>query len=186
MKKSELRDICREARDRRGYTARDLEQLTGIPTSTINNFFATASKVPNVNNAGAICRALGVSLDQFFEITPDLSTEEQVKAAQMVCENERLTEVNGLQKELDKSRMSTIFVLAFLCATLVAVLIFYLFIDFRIQDAGLIRDGEAGVAAWIVILLLTISVGVLVSTLFISMRYSRRFALTTEEERKSS
>ena len=29
------------------------------------------------------------------------------------------------------------------------------------------------------------TVGVLVSTLFSSMRYSRRFALTTEEERKT-
>lgn len=94
----------------------------------------------------------------------------------MNSENQRLTEVNGLRKELDKSRLSTILVLSFLCAVLSVTLIFYIVVDFHIKDAGLIRGGEVGVGAWVIITLVAIAFGVMTSALFSAIRYARRIA----------
>lgn len=180
MENTELRDICRKAKDDRGYSTQDLADMTGISRSTIDNFFATVSKAPNVFNAGLLCKALGVSLDDYFEIVPaeDAETQlrRQLKEARMVSENQRLTEVNGLRKELDKSRLSTIFVLFFLCAILAAALIFYIIVDFHIKNAGLIQGGEIGAGAWIIITLVAIAFGVMTSALFSALRYARRIA----------
>ena len=180
MKNTELRDICRKAKDDRGYSTQDLADMTGISRSTIDNFFATASKAPNVYNAGLLCKALGVSLDDYFGIASEESAEAQLRRQlaedRMSSENQRLTEVNGLQKELDKSRLSTIFVLSFLCAVLSVALIFYIIVDFRIKDAGLIQGGEVGIGAWIIITLVAVAFGVMTSVLLSALRYGKRFA----------
>ena len=55
-------------------------------------------------------------------------------------------------------------------------LIFYIAVDFRIKDAGLIQGGEVGVGAWIIIVLVAIAFGVMASALFSAIRYARRIA----------
>lgn len=175
-----LQDVCREARDRLNYTNQDIADETGIPLSSVKNFFAATSKAPSAISAGLICKFLGVSLDEYFDITPAEDAEAQLrlqlKEDRMNSENQRLTELNGLQKELDKSRLSTIFVLSFLCAVLAAALIFYIVVDFRIKDAGLIKGGEVGIGAWIIITLVAIAFSVMTSALFSALRYARRIA----------
>lgn len=179
-----LQEMCREARDRLNYTNQDIADGTGIPLSSVKNFFAATSKVPGLVYAGLICKFLGVSIDGYFGIIPAEDTEaqlrRQLKEDRMNSENQRLTEVNGLQKKLDKSRLSTILVLAFLCAVLSVTLIFYIVVDFHIKDAGLIRGGEIGVGAWVIITLVAIAFGVMTSALFSALRYARRIA--PEEE----
>lgn len=175
-----LQEKCREARDRLGYTNQDIADATGIPLSSVKNFFAATSKVPGLVYAGLICKFLGVSIDECLGIVPAVSAEAQLRAQiqedHMRSENQRLTEVNVLRKELDKSRLSTILVLAFLCAVLSVTLIFYIVVDFHIKDAGLIRGGEVGVGAWIIIALVAIAFGVMTSALFSAIRYARRIA----------
>lgn len=175
-----LQEKCREARDRLGYTNQDIADATGIPLSSVKNFFAATSKVPGLVYAVMICKSLGVSIDGCFGIIPAEDTEaqlrRQLKEDRMSSENQRLTEVNGLRKELDKSRLSTILVLAFLCAVLSVTLIFYIVVDFHIKDAGLIRGGEIGTGAWVIITLVAIAFGVMTSALFSAIRYARRIA----------
>lgn len=175
-----LQEKCREARDRLGYTNQDIADATGIPLSSVKNFFAGTSKVPGLVYAGLICKFLGVSIDECLGIIPAENAEarlrRQLKEDHMNSENQRLTEVNGLRKELDKSRLSTILVLAFLCAVLSVTLIFYIVLDWHIKDAGLIRGGEVGVGAWIIITLVAIAFGVMTSVLFSAIRYARRIA----------
>lgn len=175
-----LQEMCREARDRLNYTNQDIADETGIPLSSVKNFFAATSKAPSAISAGLICKFLGISLDDFFGIVPAENAEvrlrRQLKETRIVSENQRLTEVNGLRKELDKSRLSTILVLSFLCAVLSVALIFYIAVDFRIKDAGLIQGGEVGVGAWFIIALVGIAFGVMTSALFSAIRYARRIA----------
>lgn len=49
MSKS-LQDICREARDRQGMTNQDVADNSNVPLSSVQNFFASTSKTPTVNN----------------------------------------------------------------------------------------------------------------------------------------
>ena len=175
-----LQEKCREARDRLGYTNQDIADATGIPLSSVKNFFAATSKVPGLVYAGLICKFLGVSIDECLCITSAEDAEarlrRQLKEDHMNSENQRLTEVNSLRKELDKSRLSTILVLSFLCAVLSVTLIFYIVMDFRIKDAGLIQSGQVGAGAWGIIALVAIAFGVMSSALFSALRYARRIA----------
>lgn len=173
MNKTELRNICREAKDTRHYTTQDLSDMTGIPVSTINNFFATASKAPSVYNAGLLCKALNVSMDKYFDITPDVPTEDQMAAVRLQCENEKLAEINAVHTKLDKSRRTVIIILSALCALLALALAFCLMVDASIRNAGLIQDGKASAMAWLLILLVAVAVGVMGTVLVNALRYGK-------------
>ena len=75
-----LQELCREAKYRAKLTAQDISDYSDVPLSSVNNFFAAASKMPSIYTAGPICRVLGVSMDAFFHIqpTPDPSLEAQL------------------------------------------------------------------------------------------------------------
>lgn len=75
-----LQELCREAKYREKMTAQDISDCSDVPLSSVNNFFASSSKMPSIYTAGPICRVLGVSIDAFFHIrpTPDPSLEAQI------------------------------------------------------------------------------------------------------------
>lgn len=147
--------------------------MTGIPISTINNFFATASKAPSVYNAGLLCKALNVSMDKYFDITPDVPPEDQMEAVRLKYENEKLTEINAVHTKLDKSRRTVIIILSALCALLALSLVFCLMVDASIRNAGLIQNGKASAAAWLLILLVAVAVGVMGTVLINALRYGK-------------
>ena len=62
-------------------TAQDISDNSDVPLSSVNNFFASSSKMPSIYTAGPICRVLGVSIDDIFDIhpTPDPSLEAQIE-----------------------------------------------------------------------------------------------------------
>ncbi len=184
MRNTDLRDICREARERKNYTSQDLEDITGIPVSTINNFFATVSKAPNVYNAGAICKALGVSLDRYFDITPDVLPEDQVKQLEHDHKAElKLAHLEGSVEQLNKTVDSqntkenrlrvSLYSVSTLAVILLLVLVGYVVFDYSVPYAGLIQGGQASTAAWIVIVLLAVGVGVIASAFLSALRYAK-------------
>lgn len=85
-----LQELCREAKYRAKMTAQDISDYSDVPLSSVNNFFASSSKMPSIYTAGPICRVLGVSIDAFFHIrpTPDPSLEAQLTHEQelhLIC-----------------------------------------------------------------------------------------------------
>lgn len=180
MKKQELRDICRMAKDDHGYTAQDLEDMTGIPASTIGNFFATTSKAPNVYNAGAICKALGISMDKYFDITPDVLPKDQIEQLEHDHKAELVTaNLKGRIEQLSKSetRMRiSLYSITILAMVLLMTLIGYVVFDYQLPNVGLIQGGQAGTAAWIVIILLAVGVGVIASAFLNALRYGQNIA----------
>lgn len=66
-----LQDICREAKNEQHLTYANIAEKSWIVEKTVQNFFSSSSKLPPVYTAGPICRALGVSLDKYFDITTD-------------------------------------------------------------------------------------------------------------------
>ena len=76
-----IQDLCREKRAALNMTAQDIADASGVPLSTVNNFFAHASKSPALYTTAGICAALGVSLDAFFGIGDHCTaTEETLQA----------------------------------------------------------------------------------------------------------
>ena len=49
-----IQDLCREKRAALNMTAQDIADASGIPLSTVNNFFAHASKSPALYTTAGI------------------------------------------------------------------------------------------------------------------------------------
>ncbi len=186
-----LKELCREARDRQNITIQDLADETGISISTIGNFFATKSKAPNVYNAGAICAALGVSLDKYFGIEPVITTEDELAQANEQLAHQKqihdadvhIAHLEGgmeqMAKTIDYQRKKTritqfaIYGLMLVCAIFLAVIVGYIFFDYRVPNQGLIQGGEASIFAWIVFLLLAAGIGIFASVFVMYLRYAK-------------
>ena len=189
MSKS-LQDLCRAARDRQGMTNQDVADIANVPLSSVQNFFASTSKTPTVNNSGNICRACGVSMDKYFDITPVVMPEDQVrqmehdrraelKLAHMEGSMEQLNQKVESQAKTEKRMRISLYSITVLAVVLLMVLIGYVVFDYRVPNAGLIQGGQASTLAWIVIVLLAVGVGVIVSAFLNALRYARKI---TEEK----
>lgn len=186
-----LKELCREARDRQNITIQDLADETGISISTIGNFFATKSKAPNVYNAGAICAALGVSLDNYFGIEPVITPENKLAQANEQLKHQKqihdadvhIANLEGsmeqMSKTIDYQRKKAritkfaIYGLMLVCAIFLAVIVGYIFFDYRVPNQGLIQGGEASIFAWIVIFLLAVGIGIFAAVFIVSLRYTK-------------
>ena len=91
-----LQDICREAKNEQHLTYANIAEKSGIVEKTVQNFFSSSSKLPPVYTAGPICRALGVSLDKYFEIVSNDKPGALELAQQS---NEHLIEINELKDD---------------------------------------------------------------------------------------
>lgn len=182
MSKS-LQDICREARNRQGMTNQDVADNSNVPLSSVQNFFASTSKAPTVNNSGNICRACGVSLDKYFGITPDIPPEEQIEQIEQMERDHKAELVTAnlegrieqLLKNEKRLRIS-LYSISVLAVVLLMTLIGYVAFDYQLPNVGLIQGRQASTLAWIVIVLLAVGVGVIVSAFLSALRYGKLIA----------
>lgn len=184
MSKS-LQDICREARDRQGMTNQDVADNSNVPLSSVQNFFASTSKTPTVNNSGNICRACGVSLDKYFDITPNVMPEDQVrqlehdhkaelKLAHLEGSVEQLNKTVDNQNTKEKRLRVSLYSVTTIAVILLLVLVGYVVFDYSVPYAGLIQGGQSSTLAWIVIVLLAVGVGVIASAFLSALRYGKK------------
>ena len=186
-----LKELCREARDRQNITIQALADETGISISTLGNFFASKSKAPNVYNAGAICAALGVSLDKYFGIEPVITTEDELAQANEQLKHqkqlhdadvhiahleggmEQMTKTIKYQREKARITKFAIYALLLVCAIFMAVIVGYIFFDYCVPNQGLIQGGQASIFAWIVFLLLAAGIGIFAAVFIMYLRYAK-------------
>ena len=70
-----IQEVCRIRKEELKLTYQDISDVSGVPLSTVQNFFSKFSKSP------PICKALGISLDESFGISEHLTpTEETLQA----------------------------------------------------------------------------------------------------------
>lgn len=68
---------CQEQKDLLRLTHQDIADKAGLPLQTVKNFFSRASKSPSVYTVAAICKVLGISLDEVFGISEHLTPAEE-------------------------------------------------------------------------------------------------------------
>lgn len=173
MSKPTLQDLCREAKARQGMTAQELSDLSGIPISTVNNFFAASSKAPPVYTAGPICAALGVDLNGYFGVEPHATPEELRETTERLHAAElEAVRLRGLAEKQEAvlriQRKNGVAIAAISFAVIVALLIRLLVFDHSIPSAGLIINGEATLGAWLIIIGVA-AVGVVLGKLLLDM-----------------
>lgn len=171
----QLQDLCREIKDRKNLTLQDISDASGIPLSTVNNFFSASSRLPSIGTAGPICQVLGVSIDSYYGIAPseqELQDEldrlhdvmetgkeqSQKEIHGLELENVRLAErVNLMERTISRNRVSSLILLV-LNTVLTAALLVYLVIDANIRTEGLILNGQPTAIAYILMALAALSV----------------------------
>ena len=175
-----LQDICREARSRLNMTSQELSDASGIPFSSINNFFASASKQPSVYTAGPICRVLHVSMDRFFGIAEVLPPEQQMAQMQQQHDAElRVARMEGSMESMKsriKAQRTLIIIMSIVLSLILSLLSLYVVLDYQAPDAGLIQGRASSVVGWVMILLLAVGVGVIAAVFLHALRYSKEHA----------
>ena len=76
-----IQEVCRIRKEELKLTYQDISDISGVPLSTVQNYFSKLSKAPSFYTVVAICKALGISIDKTCEIIEPLTpTEETLQA----------------------------------------------------------------------------------------------------------
>lgn len=150
----------RKAKDDRGMTVDELADRSGASFSSVSRLYSGTQVNPQLYNAAAMCKVLGLSLDELFGLQPPANSpsEMQERNRKLEIENARLIAANEAQRAQIKSTHTLCYVLLFISALLAISLVAYLIIDAQIKNAGLIQGGTLSALAWAFIALIAASV----------------------------
>ena len=76
-----IQEVCRIRKEELKLTYQDISDISGVPLSTVQNYFSKLSKAPSFYTVVAICKALGISIDKTCEIIEHLTTTEETLQA---------------------------------------------------------------------------------------------------------
>ena len=153
----------RAAKEEKHYTISDIIERSGVSASAVNKLLAGTQMEPKLYNSAALCKVLGLSLDELFGLAAPEGSARQAreKMHQLQLENVRLEEENRMGAERVDAQRPVILALLILCTALCAALAGYIAIDAQISNAGLIQGGDPTVVAWGIIVLLVLAVAVI-------------------------
>lgn len=120
-------------------THQDIADKAGLPLQTVKNFFSRASKSPSVYTVAAICRVLGISLDEVFGITEHLTpTEETLQARNDELERHVDAKADTIEIMRRGVRIRN-GVIAIMFLIIVFLTVWCVYIDFHCIDYGFWR-----------------------------------------------
>ena len=162
----------RKAKDTSGMTLDELIDRSGVSESAVRRLYTGTQSDPKLYYSAAICKTLGLSLDELFGLQPpaDSPSELQAKVHALEVENARLAAANEVQRTQIKSVHSVCYILVFFCVFFAMSLIAYLVFDAQIKTAGLIQGGRPSVAAWVFIGLIVAAIATVGITIARIMR----------------
>lgn len=135
-----IQDLCRDKKAALHMTAQDIADKSGVPLSTVNNFFANASKAPSINTAGPICAVLGISIDEFFDIGDHYTTTEETLQAEKVGLEKRLSNKRQIITMMEQGVRIRNRIIAALLVLLCLVAMYALYLDFHCVQIGFWRE----------------------------------------------
>lgn len=134
-----IQELCREKKNALGMTAQDIADASGVPLSTVNNFFAHASKSPALYTTAGICAALGVSLDAFFDIGDHCTATEETLQAEKDGLEKRLSNKKETVELLKRALRFRRHIIYNLLIVIIILLIWCVYIDMHCLDYGFWR-----------------------------------------------
>lgn len=135
---AKLQEAMKAEKQRQGKTNQQMIDESGVARSTVNNFFAGALGGPGLVQTAALCKVLGMSIDNAMGLSPAADDDMDKLRAELAHKEELIRILNGGVK----ARRPVIYGLLGLCALLGMALLMYIILDARRPDAGLIRaDG---------------------------------------------
>lgn len=141
----------KEARKSQGVTLQKLTDATGVPQSTINNLNADKQVYPKLYDAAAICKVLGLSLDELFGLehknVDELRHMQEIHELEIenVQQSDEIKRLNDVGVERERRLLAHINILAAVVSLFVLVIIGYMIFDIHILDAGLFQQSNVSV-----------------------------------------
>ena len=135
-----IQDLCRDKKAALHMTAQDIADKSGVPLSTVNNFFANASKAPSINTAGPICAVLGISIDEFFDIGDHYTATEETLQDEKVGLEKRLSNKRQIITMMEQGVRIRNRIIAALLVLLCLVAMYALYLDFHCVQIGFWRE----------------------------------------------
>lgn len=133
--KQKLHEICQSRKETINprVTNQTLAHLSGKSVTSIAQFFRGEIAEPSVYTVGPICKALGISLDEYFEIGSGSDSSNASELAAKLAAAEKLADVYA--QELQRKTALIVFLLFIVLAALTALII-----DISNPNVGWIRD----------------------------------------------
>lgn len=155
------------ARVAKGLTQKELAEKAGVPLS-----FITKLNVNNQDallNFAAICRVLGISMDELFGIKGSTDVAElteqihelELENVQQAGDVRRLTEVNVEKDKRLYSHRPMLYALIAMCVILTMALIGYMIFDASVTTAGLFKSARTSAFAILFIIVVLLSLVVI-------------------------
>lgn len=169
----------KKARMDKGLTQKQLAELSGVPYSAITKM--ATNNQDALLNCAALCMALDVSMDELFGLTASDSKAElreqnhamALENAKQAGELKRLETANDAMADHLLTRRTIIYVLLGLCGFLAVSLAFYIFIDSRMLNSGIVINGRFTVLAWILVCLIIATFVTVIVVMIAIVRMSR-------------
>lgn len=134
-----IQDLCRAKKAALHMTSQDIADKSGVPLSTVNNFFANASKSPSISTAGPICAVLGISLDEFFDIGDHYTATEETLQAEKVGLEKHLSSKRQIISMMEQGVRTRNRIIAALIVLLFLVAMYALYLDVHCVQLGFWR-----------------------------------------------
>lgn len=135
----DLQQICKDKKDALGLTQQDIAERAGIPAATVKTFFSHASKAPSVYTVGPICKVLGISLDEYFDISEQLTpTEETLKTKQDEMQQRLRVKAHTIET-LEQALRFRRHIIYNLMAAVILLLVWCIYIDMHCLEFGFFR-----------------------------------------------
>lgn len=159
------------ARSAKGLTQKELAECAGVPLSAVTKM--NINNQDALFNCAALCRILGVSMDELFGLAPALDAAEldaqnrelELERVRQAGELKRLEQVNALLSAQLENRRPIIYALMAVCALLLVAVIGYMAWDAQLDSAGLFRSAGLSVLAVFLAVLVIAAVCIMVYAL---------------------
>ena len=133
--KQKLHEICQLRKETANprVTNQMLADLSGKSITSIAQFFRGEVAEPSVYTVGPICKALGISLDEYFGIASGSDASPDAELSAKLAAAEKLNEVYA--QDIQRKTTLIVFLLLIVLAALTALII-----DISNPNVGWIRD----------------------------------------------
>lgn len=160
--------IIKQAKKQQGKTNQDIADATGVPASHLSKYLSNNLANPNLYNAAAVCKYLGISLDQAFKLEPkadDSSSHSAIELEYIKRENEHLTEAL-------KNRQMIIIILLGIIILLITSFSFGVFYDASLSNVGFILNNS--IATISIILISVIVIAIITTIIIITFAFRKK------------
>ena len=168
------------ARVAKGLTQKELAEKAGVPLS-----FITKMNVNNQDallNFAAICRVLGISMDELFGIKGSTDVAElteqihelELENVQQTGDIRRLTEVNVEKDKRLYSHRPMLYALIAMCVILTMALLGYMIFDASVTTAGLFKSARTSTFAILLIIIVLLSLVVIFLAVKSALSWNRK------------